>query len=124
YGSLGGKVAELPVSGSRIPLQKEPIVNEFDIVNAEMVNVELGHALLLQVNEKGARALYRSTVSNMGGRIVVTVNDNPIGARRVDGPIQDGNFYTFVEGLDEEALGQLVLDIKDSILKLQELKNK
>ena len=54
----------------------------------------------------------------MGSRIVFMVNGNAIGARRMDGAIQDGNFYTFVE-VDDEELGQLVLDIKKTIAKLQ-----
>lgn len=120
YGNLGGQVVELPVSGTRIALQKEPLVSEFDIVNVELVKVDMGMALLVQTNETGARALYRGTVSNMGGRIVLTINNNPIGARRVDGAIQNGNFYTFVEVEDEE-LGQLVLDIKETIKEVQDL---
>lgn len=120
YGSLGGQVVQLPVSGTRIALQKEPLVSEFNIVNVELVEVDMGLALLIQTNERGARALYRGTVSNMGGRIVLTVNGNAIGARRVDGAIQNGNFYTFVE-VDDEELGQLVLDMKKTIQQLQEL---
>lgn len=120
YGGLGGTVAQLPVSGTRIPLRKEPLVSEFDIVNVELVKVDMGLAMLLQVNEKGARQLYRGTVTNMGGRIVLTVNNNPIGARRIDNTIQDGNFYTFVE-IEDEELGQLVLDLKKSLQQLQQL---
>lgn len=120
YGALGGQVVQLPISNTKIVLQKEPLVNEFDIVNAELVRVEMGLALLLQTNERGARALYRGTVTNMGGRIILTINNNAVAARRVDGPIQDGNFYTFVE-LEDEALEQLVLDLKASIQKLQKL---
>jgi hypothetical protein len=54
----------------------------------------------------------------MGNRIVFMVNGNAIGARRIDGAIQDGNLYTFVE-VDDEELGQLVLDIKETIVELQ-----
>lgn len=111
----------LPVSGTQIPLGKEPLISEFDIVNVEMVKVDMGIALLIQTSELGARALYRGTVTNMGGRIVLLVNGNPIGARRIDGAIQDGNFFTFVE-VDGEELGQLVLDLKESIAYLQERK--
>jgi len=57
-------------------------------------------------------------IPSMGGRIVLTVNGNAIGARRIDGAIQDGNLYTFVE-VDDEELGQLVLDIKKSLVHLQ-----
>lgn len=120
YGGLGGEVVQLPVSGTRIALQKEPLVNEFDIANVDLVKVDMGLALLIQTNERGARALYRGTVSNMGGRIVLTVNNNAIGARRIDGAIQNGNFYTFVE-VDDEELGQLVLDMKETIKELQKL---
>lgn len=120
YGGLGGAVVQLPVSDTRIALQKEPLVTEFDIVNVELVKVDMGLALLIQTNERGGRALYRGTVSNMGGRIVLMVNNNAIGARRIDGAIQNGNFYTFVE-IDDEELGQLVLDIKATIKQLQEL---
>lgn len=123
YGGLGGDVARLPVSGTRIPLRKEPLVNEFEIVNVELVKVDMGLALLIQTSEAGARQLYRGTVTHMGGRIVMTVNDNPIGARRIDSSMQDsnfGNFYTFVEISDEE-LGQLVLDMKKTIQQLQDL---
>lgn len=120
YGGLGGEVVQLPTSGTRIALQKEPLVNEFDIANVDLVKVDMGLALLIQTNERGARALYRGTVSNMGGRIVLTVNNNAIGARRIDGAIQNGNFYTFVE-VDDEELGQLVLDMKETIEELQKL---
>jgi hypothetical protein len=118
YGALGGNVVELPVSGTRIALQKQPLVTEFNIANVELVKVDMGLALLIQTDETGARALYRGTVSNMGGRIVLTVNNNAIGARRIDGAIQNGNFYTFVE-VDDEELGQLVLDIKETLKQLQ-----
>jgi len=120
YGGLGGTVVQLPVSGTRIAIQKEPLVNEFDIANVELVKVDMGLALLIQTNERGARALYRGTVSNMGGRIVLMVNNNAIGARRIDSAIQNGNFYTFVE-VDDEEIGQLVLDIKATLQQLQEL---
>jgi len=118
YGSLAGDVVTLPVSGTSITIQREPLVNEFDIVNVELVKVEIGLALLIQVSEKGARNLYRGSITNMGGRIVFTVNGNAIGARRIDSALRDANFYTFVELPDDE-LGQLVLDLKASIAELQ-----
>jgi hypothetical protein len=81
----------------------------------------MGMAMLVQVGGQGARDLYRGSVSNMGGRIVLTVNGNAIAARRVESAIQDGNFYTFVE-LDDEALEQLVVDLKETLAVLREKK--
>jgi hypothetical protein len=121
YGASTGETVLLPVSRTTINIQGDPVVNEFDIQNVEMVKVDMGVALLVQAGGQGARDLYRASVSNMGSRIVFMVNGNAIGARRIDGAIQDGNFYTFVE-VDDEELGQLVLDIKETIVELQ--KNK
>ena len=121
YGSSTGETVTLPVSRTTISIHGDPVVNEFDIQNVEMVKVDMGVALLVQTGGQGARDLYRASVSNMGSRIVFMVNGNAIGARRIDGAIQDGNFYTFVE-VDDEELGQLVLDIKDTIVELQENK--
>ena len=118
YGATRGETITLPVSRTTVNIQGDPVVNEFDILNVEMVKVDMGVALLVQTGGQGARDLYRASVSNMGSRIVLMVNGNAIGARRMDGAIQDGNFYTFVE-VDDEELGQLVLDIKKTIVKLQ-----
>ena len=118
YGSMSGKTVQLPVSRTQIFIEKEPLINEFDVQGVELVEVELGKALLLQMTEKGARDLYRTSVSNNGSRIVLTINGNAVGSRRLDGAIQDGNFYTFVE-LPERELGQLVLDMKNTLNELQ-----
>lgn len=122
YGSLTGGTVTLPISGTTISLQKTPLVSEFEIYNVELVQVEMGKALLIQTSEKGARELYRGSVTNMGGRIVLMVNGNAIGARRVDSAISDGSFYTFVEVPDEE-LDDLVLDLKESLPRIQKLKD-
>lgn len=114
-------VAVLPISGTRISIQDQPLVDEFNILNVELVKVDMGLALLVQVSAQGSRSLYRGSVSNMGGRIVLMINGNAMGARRIDGPMEDGNFFTFVEVSDEE-LGKLVFDIKASLASIK--KNK
>ncbi|MEC8333596.1 MAG: hypothetical protein VXZ83_05665 [Verrucomicrobiota bacterium] len=121
YGGMKGTTVTLPISGTSINIQDQPLVNEFDILNVEMVKVDLGVALLVQVSAQASRELYRGSISNMGGRIVLMVNGNAIGARRIDGAIEDGNYYTFVE-VDDEELGKLVFDIKASLVTI--IKNK
>ena len=112
---------KLPISGTKINIQDQPLVDEFNVLNVELVKVDMGLALLVQVSAQGSRSLYRGSISNMGGRIVLMINGNAIGARRIDGPIEDGNFFTFVEVSDEE-LGKLVFDIKASLSSIK--KNK
>jgi hypothetical protein len=98
--------------------QAQSLVNEFDIINAEMVKVDMGLALMLELTDTGRRELYRRSVTNKGNRVVLTSNDKAIGARVLDGAINDGKFYTFVEMNDDE-LGEFILDLKASIAELQ-----
>lgn len=118
YGGSGVSSVTLPISGSSIKLEREPIVAEYDIINVEMVKVDLGLALMIQVTDKASRELYRRSVTHAGSRVVFTCNDQAIGARRLTGVIEDGLWYTFVEIPDDE-LGQFVLDLKASIAELQ-----
>ena len=118
YAGSGEVELTLPMSGSTIRVEGKPIVNEFDIINVEMVKVEMGLALMLQLNDTGRRELYRRSVTHKGNRVVLTSNNKAIGARVLDGAITDGNLYTFVE-IEDEELGQFVLDLKASIAELQ-----
>ena len=118
YGGSRDTSLTLPVSGTTILVESEPIVNEFDIINVDLVKVDMGLALALDLTDTGRRELYRRSVTNIGNRIVLTSNGKPIGARVLDGAITDGRLYTFVEIPDDE-LGQFVLDLKESIAELQ-----
>jgi hypothetical protein len=118
YGGGSGSSVTLPISGTAIKLERDAVVGEFDIINVEMVKVDMGIALMIQVTDKGSRELYRRSVTHSGSRIVLTTNGQAIGARRLSGTIEDGQFYTFVEIPDDE-VGQFVLDLKASIAELQ-----
>lgn len=118
YSGTRGSELTLPISGTIIQVESKPIVSEFDIINAEMVKVDRGLALMLELTDTGRRELYRRSVTNKGNRVVFTTNGNAIGVRVLDGAIIDGTLYTFVEIPDDE-LGQFVLDLKESIAELQ-----
>ena len=118
YGGGSGSKVTLPISGTAIKLERDPVVGEYDIINIEMVKVDLGLALLIQITDKGSRELYRRSVTHRGSRIVFTCNGQPVGATRLSGTIEDGQFYTFVEIPDDE-LDQFVIDLKASIQELQ-----
>lgn len=118
YGNLTGEEVTLPKSGTRISLEKDPVVSEFEIINVDLVKVDLGLALLIQVSEKGGRGLYRASVTHNGSRVILMINGIPVGARRLDGAISDGKLYTFVELPDDE-LEELVIDMNKTIMKIQ-----
>lgn len=114
----------LPRSGVRISVNSKPVITEGDIVNVELVQVELGKCLLFQLTPAATRDFYRMSVTQQGRRIVLTIDGNPVGARRIDGAITDGAVFVFVE-LPDESLPRLVENLKKYSAALQlELKRK
>ncbi len=109
---------KLPKSGVVIAVSSKAVITEGDILNAEVVQVELGRCLLLQVTPSAARDLYRLTGSNQGRRLVLTLNDVALGARQIDRPFDEGAVMIFVELSDTE-LATLVADLKRTSAVLQ-----
>lgn len=109
---------KLPKSGVIISVSSKAIITEGDIVDADVAQVELGRCLLLRVTPAAARDLYRLTVLNQGRRLVLTLNDVALGARKIDGPFAEGTVLVFVEVTDAE-LTALVRDLKRTSAELQ-----
>ena len=97
-----GVALHLPVSGVSVTVAAKPILVEYDILNAEVARVELGQCLLLQFTPAAARDLYRLSVASVGRRLVLTLNDEPVGARRVEQAMPDGTVLVFVERPDAD----------------------
>ena len=118
FGAMSAVTVKLQKSNSLVEVYSEPLINEFEIKNVELVQVDNGLALLFILSDRGARDLYRASVTHMGSRVVLSINSNVIGQRYIDGVINDGKFYTFVE-LPQDSLGQLVLDIKATLANIR-----
>lgn len=97
-----GVAVQLPVSKVALNINPKPVLVEYDIANVEFAKVNLGWCLYFQFNSAAARDLYRLSAANLGGRLVLTLNDTPIGARRLDQAIADGGLLIFVELPNEE----------------------
>ncbi|MES1168037.1 MAG: hypothetical protein ABUL61_02590 [Oleiharenicola lentus] len=97
-----GVPLHLPVSGVSVTVAAKPIIVEYDILNAEVAKVELGQCLLLQLTPAAARDLYRLSVASVGRRLVLALNDEPVGARRIEQAMNDGTILVFVERPDAE----------------------
>lgn len=116
--------ATLPQSGVKIGIGAKPVFTEGDIVNAELMQVELGKCLALQFTPAATRDLYRVTGASQGRRLVLFLNNTPMGARRIDGPFADGTILVFVEVPDAD-LPTLVTNLKKTSAAVQRgLKNK
>ncbi|MGB0372272.1 MAG: hypothetical protein ACPGN3_13145 [Opitutales bacterium] len=100
-----------------IPVATSPILVETDIARVDMVQVELGKALAFTLKKRGQLRLMQTTGSNLGGRLVVSVGGEPIGVRRIDGPINNGVLYVFAMVPDSE-LPELVSRINEALKAL------
>lgn len=91
----------LPQSGVTILVSPKPVLVEYDVVNAEVARVELGLCLLVQLSPAAARDLYRLSVGAVGRRLVLALNDEPLGARRIEAAMGDGTVLLFLETPDD-----------------------
>jgi preprotein translocase subunit SecD len=84
----------------------------------ELVQVDLGKCLLFQLSTSAVRDFYRMTVTHQGRRLVMVLDGEAVGARRIDGPITNGVLYVFVERPEAE-LPALVENLKKSSVAIQ-----
>ena len=110
-------VVETEIGEIVVPVSKMPILSEVDVARVDLVQVELGKALAFTLRKRGELRLMQASSGNMGGRLVITIGGEPIGIRRIDGPINDGVLFAFVNTPDDE-LPELVNRINDSLKSL------
>ena len=111
--------ASLPLSELEVTINSRPIFNHFSVDRVELVEVELGLAMLFQLDQPATRDLYRYTVDNRGRRILITVNGAPVGARLIDEPIANGILMAFLEKTDDE-MHELAGNLQDTTAKINE----
>jgi hypothetical protein len=121
---VAGTPLVLPHSGVNIRVNSKPVITEGDVLDAELVQVDLGKCLMFRLTPSALRDFYRLSGSHQGRRLVLVVNDNPLGARRIDGAIADGVIFIFVE-MNDELLPEFVAKLKQSAAATQkELRRK
>ncbi len=108
----------LPISRVQIPIESDAIVSEYDYLSIDVVNVDLGRCLAFTLKPAAARAFYQISVGNQGKRLVLIVNGEPLGVRRISGPISDGKIYVFLE-VDDDRLMELARKLKETNFDIQ-----
>ena len=108
----------LPVSGISLAVHPDPVLSETDLVNVDLVKVDLGLCLSFDLDNSAGRDLYRLTVNNQGRRLVLSLNNAPVGIRMIDQPFSTGNILIFVE-LPDEDLEELVINLKKTTAEVQ-----
>ena len=92
----------LPQSGVHVRCESSPIVDASDIAAVDIVALELGKALLVQLTPRGMNALAERQGALVNRRLVLVINDRAIGTVRLDQPAQSGRLVIFVEVPDSD----------------------
>jgi hypothetical protein len=103
----------LPQSGVRVAVGSEAVLTQADFVDVELVNAELGRCLLFHLTPTAAQRLDDLANSARGRRLVLSVNDVPLGARRIDQAVRQATLAIFVE-VPDVYLPRVLLSMKPS----------
>jgi hypothetical protein len=109
----------LPVSGVQIAVNNKPVLTEYDFTGVQLAQSDLGKFLVFSLTGDAARDVYRVTGSNQGKRLVLFINDKPVGARMIDRAFNMGSIAVFA-ALPEELLPELVKNLNSTSLDIQE----
>ena len=108
----------LPISGVQIAVNNKPIISEFDYTGVSLAQSDLGKFLVFSLTADAAREVYRVTGSNQGKRLVLFINNRPVGARMIDGAFNTGSIAVFA-ALPEETLPELVKNLDGTSVEMQ-----
>jgi len=108
----------LPISETKIRVFSNPVFDPMDIIRIEAVQVDRGMAVRYLLTPSASRQMIRSSVDNIGYRFIFFDNETAIGARMIDGVIDDGILYTFLE-VPEEQLPELIEDMNRTLVEFR-----
>ena len=114
----GGAVVAMPLSGARIQVNPKATLTEYDIVNVAVADLELGRCLQFTLTHQASRAIYQTSATNQGRRLVLLVNGKALGLRRMDGPISNGVVHMFVE-IPDAGLPELAKNLRETCIEVQ-----
>ncbi len=92
----------LPYSEATITINPKVQLGEWDIDRVEVFEAELGDAVAVYLMPDAARDIQMLSYNNRGRRLVLLVNDIPVGAKMMNRGIEDGVIVMYLEYPDEE----------------------
>ncbi|MBL9207053.1 MAG: hypothetical protein JNN01_18325 [Opitutaceae bacterium] len=113
-----GKAVVLPQSGVTLQIAPKPVLMEFDFIDVQEMQVPLGRCLAFRLTIAAGRDLFRLTGRQQGRRLVLTLNDEVLGARRIDQAIDDGLLLIFLE-VPDERLPALAQSLRSTSTEIQ-----
>lgn len=121
---LSRRSVTMPQSGMTVMMDKSQFIYNGDLEEVHfaknpMPDGSMINGFYLVTNDRGAKRLMQATGGNIGSFIVLCVNGEPKGLRKIDTVIQDGKIFMISEfdGTDEE-MSDYVAEMNDAIKKV------
>jgi hypothetical protein len=108
----------LPVSGVQIAVNNKPVVTEYDFTSVQLAQSDMGKFLVFNLTSDATRDVYRVTGTNQGKRLVLFINDKPVGARVIDRAFNTGAVSVFA-AIPEELLPELAKNLNATSIDIQ-----
>lgn len=109
---------QLPLSGTRIFLDPQPILLEWDFRDVTLLPTRDGPAFNFVLTPDAGRDLGRISTNNVGRRLVIVINQNVLGVAPIGRPMTDGVIRTYLEIPDEFA-AELARDLSRTSQEIQ-----
>lgn len=113
---FGSRVVPMP-SQRLVRVVNVPVLDEFDFANVELAKVAKGKGLLFILKNEGAQRLAQVSQGSQRLSLVLIINGRAIAERPLDGQIQNGQLFTFVE-IPDELLEKMVFSLKETCKQL------
>jgi hypothetical protein len=105
----------------RLNIEREPVVDESDIIGAEVIDQPGGFAIQVKLNRRGTWALERTTVTHRGKHLAVFSHWGP--ARWLAAPLITGKnstgLLTFTPDATREEADRIVLGLNNVARKIE-----
>ena len=84
----------------------------------QLAHADLGDFLVFSLTQDASRDVYRLTGNNQGKRLVLFINDKPVGARMIDRAFNTGAIAIFV-AIPDDLLPALVKNLNATSVDIQ-----
>ncbi len=93
--------ATLPQSGVSVPVAEHPVLSEYDFTDVQPGQAEFGRGLQFKLTSEAVRDFQRLAEANRGQRVVLFIDGQPVGARKIAQAFDGRSLTVFVEVPDD-----------------------
>ncbi len=127
---LTKSLVTMPQSGFTLVVDNDPFMYSGDLNRVDVAKIIMPASgmplfgFLFDCNDSGVKKLYYKSASNMGGYIVMLYQGAPVGLRKIDAPIDNGELFIVPELPLDTDLQEKADDMNASIKAIGEIVKK